>query len=797
MGNADTITLCCNRQTVRDVWQFVCRTKSDEPPFLAQPLLGWTRGAAAHPYRRSRRNMSYEPPLRKAVAASLAAPSEPRLRSGRSPAIAEKGRNCSAIEHARRAAVLIDAQAYFQAFKQAAERAQRSILILAWDFNSETRLHYDPVGHGGAPAELGDFLNWLVKRRRTLQVHVLDWDYPMVFGTDREFPPVFGLGWQARRRVHLRYDNTHPVGGSHHQKIVVIDDAMAFVGGIDLTCRRWDTPAHGACDPRRVYGDDAYPPFHDLMIAVDGETAKALGRIARSRWFGATRHILLPVVGVSEDPWPPSLRPDFNDVEVAIACTAPPVGERPGVREVETLYLDMIAAARRSIYIENQYFTAHRLAEALAARLGEADGPQIVLVLRLLSHGWLEEHTMHVLRARLLKQLANADRYHRFHVYYPYIDGLKEDTCIDVHAKLMIVDDDILRIGSANLCNRSMGMDTECDLAIEARGRDDVRAIIRSIRHRLLAEHLESTEQRVSEEVQRLGTLPPVIAALGQQTRTLKVLEELPEWSEPVVSLAEIADPERPVTLDELVGQISPAPPPQRAGPAWGRLLLFAGAIMGLAAVWRYSPLADLLTAEQVSSWARQFAGQPWAPLFILAAYTPACFILFPRPLITLTAVIAFGPGSGFFYAMSGILLAALVTYVAGRQLSRDVVRRLAGERLNAVTQALRRRGLLAVTALRLVPLAPFAVEGLVAGAIHIKLWEFMLGTFIGMLPGTLAATLFGEQIEAALHDPGRINYGLLATIVIALAALTLVVRRQFFSRPKQAAHGRPGERTR
>jgi phospholipase D1/2 len=573
---------------------------------------------------------------------------------------------------------------------------------------------------------------------------------------------------------------------------------MAFVGGIDLTCRRWDTPAHGACDPRRVYGDDAYPPFHDLMIAVDGETAKALGRIARSRWFGATRHILLPVVGVSEDPWPPSLRPDFNDVEVAIACTAPPVGERPGVREVETLYLDMIAAARRSIYIENQYFTAHRLAEALAARLGEADGPQIVLVLRLLSHGWLEEHTMHVLRARLLKQLANADRYHRFHVYYPYIDGLKEDTCIDVHAKMMIVDDDILRIGSANLCNRSMGMDTECDLAIEARGRDDVRAIIRSIRHRLLAEHLESTEQRVSEEVQRLGTLPPVIAALGQQTRTLKVLEELPEWSEPVVSLAEIADPERPVTLDELVGQISPRAAAAASGSGLGqaaavrrrhhgprrRLALFSA---------RRSP--DCRTGEQLG--ACQFAGQPWAPLFILAAYTPACFILFPRPLITLTAVIAFGPGSGFFYAMSGILLAALVTYVAGRQLSRDVVRRLAGERLNAVTQALRRRGLLAVTALRLVPLAPFAVEGLVAGAIHIKLWEFMLGTFIGMLPGTLAATLFGEQIEAALHDPGRINYGLLATIVIALAALTLVVRRQFFSRPKQAAHGRPGERTR
>jgi phospholipase D1/2 len=136
-------------------------------------------------------------PLRKAAAVSLAAGSPLRQPGGRSPAIAHPGRNCNAVAHARRAAVLIDAQAYFQAFMRAAERAQRSILILAWDFNSATRLDYDPVGRGGAPAELGDFLNWLVKRRRTLQVHVLDWDYPMVFGTDREFPPVFGLGWQA------------------------------------------------------------------------------------------------------------------------------------------------------------------------------------------------------------------------------------------------------------------------------------------------------------------------------------------------------------------------------------------------------------------------------------------------------------------------------------------------------------------------------------------------------------------------------------------------------------------------
>src|SRR3990170_3344738 len=155
------------------------------------------------------------------------------------------GYNCWAIARAERAALIVDAKDYFEAFYYAALRAQRSILVLAWDFNSQTRLHFDPAAKDAPPVLLGEFLNYLVKRRRGLHVNVLNWDYPMVFGTDREFPPVYGLGgWTPARRVNLRYDDAHPVGASQHQKIVVIDDAIAFCGGIDLTLRRWDCGEH-------------------------------------------------------------------------------------------------------------------------------------------------------------------------------------------------------------------------------------------------------------------------------------------------------------------------------------------------------------------------------------------------------------------------------------------------------------------------------------------------------------------------------------------------------------------------
>jgi phosphatidylserine/phosphatidylglycerophosphate/cardiolipin synthase-like enzyme/uncharacterized membrane protein YdjX (TVP38/TMEM64 family) len=692
--------------------------------------------------------------------------------------IFQPGRNCGAVAHADRVALLVDAEQYFRAFARAAENARYSIVILAWDFDSRIRLHWDP---GRPPSELGPFLNWLVRRRRSLHVRVLDWDYPMVFGTDREFPPIYGFGWKPRRRVHLRYDNTHPVGGSQHQKIVVIDDALAFCGGLDLADRHWDTCEHRANDPRRTSRSVPYPPFHDVMCAVDGEAARQLAQLARDRWLRATGEPIPPLPG-GNDPWPTEMAPQITDVRLGISRTAPKADDRPEVREVERLYADMIARARQRIYIENQYFTADSVGEALAARLAEKDGPEIVLVLRLLSHGWLEEHTMHILRTRLLRKLREIDREGRFHVYYPDIRGLAQGTCIDVHSKVMVVDDEWLRIGSANLSNRSMGLDVECDLTFEARGEARIARPIAEFRHRLLGEHLGVAPSRVAREIERAGSMHAAIAALHNEQRTLRPLEDVPEWSEAVIEVASVADPERPVSLDQLIDEFTPdLEMPPEAGVAWAKIAIAAVAIGALTALWHLTPLQHYLTAERVMALAEDFSGRWWAPVAVVLAYTPACIVMFPRPVITLFAVVAFGAGLGFAFAMAGILLAATATYYAGRYFDRDTVRRIAGERLNRVSEVLRQRGLLAVTAVRFVPLAPFAIESLVAGAIRIKLWHVLAGTFLGMLPGTLTATVFGDQIQTALRDPERINYWIVAGVVLVMIVATLLVRRWLY----------------
>jgi phospholipase D1/2 len=698
----------------------------------------------------------------------------------------EAGRNCWRVERAERAAFLIDGDSYFQAFVAAARKAQRSILITGWDFHSRTRLLSED--ERGRELELGKFLNDLVRRKRRLHIHILIWDYPMVFGLDREWAPMYGFGWRPRRRIHFHYDATHFVGASHHQKIVVIDDAVAFCGGIDLACKRWDTCDHAPHNVRRAIQGLPYPPFHDVTMAVDAEAAKALGELVRERWRRSTGETLAPVL-VRADPWPPRLSASVRGgLEVALSRTEPPREDADAVREVQVLYLDMIAAARHSIYIENQYFTNDNIGDALAARLDEEDGPEVILVLRQLSHGWLEELTMQTLRTRLLKKLYAADRHGRFRVYYPYIEGLKEGTCIDVHAKLMIVDRELVRIGSANLANRSMGLDTECDLTIAAHGRSDVSEAIAKLRCQLLAEHLGFEPQVVRATIEQKGNLRDSIDALPRSDRTLKPLIELTEVSDTVLNMVSVADPEKPVALSDLTKIFNSDVQVQRSGPSWGKIVVIVTVLASLTALWNLTPLAELLEANRVTQWAREVGTRWWAPLVTMFAYTPAAITMFPRPLITLFAVVAFGPWLGFVYAMLGIELSAWFTYVAGKRLDRDTVRRVAGAKLNDIVEVLRKRGLIAMTALRLVPLAPFAVEGVVAGAVRIKLWHFMLGTAIGMLPGTLASTIFGDQLQAAMHDPAQVNYWIIGAALALLATATLLVRRWLVHSSKVAA---------
>lgn len=217
-----------------------------------------------------------------------------------------------------------------------------------------------------------------------------------------------------------------------------------------------------------------------------------------------------------------------------------------------------------------------------------------------------------------------------------------------------------------------------------------------------------------------------------------------------------------------------------RRKPAWGKIITFVLVFAALAAAWRYTPLSDYITGENITAWARAVREYRWAPLIVILAYTPAAFLMFPRPLLTLLTVVAFGPWLGFAYGMIGIVVSALATYLAGRVLERETVVRLVGEKMDNAAKKMRDNGLLAMTAMRIVPAAPFAVEGIIAGAVRIKVWHFTLGTVLGMTPGVLAMSVFGVQLTTALEDPSRINWWIVGAVVLVFAVMIWGVKRWF-----------------
>ena len=469
----------------------------------------------------------------------------PSSHSSPLPAILQEGDTCWRKVRAERASFIIDANTYFAAAKEAILRAERCVYLIGWEFDLDIRLRPDQQDPE-VPDQLRPFLNHAVKTRPDLEIFILQWDGALLFNIARQLGSYLLLKAQAKPQIHFRLDGEHPIGACHHQKIVVIDDALAFCGGIDMTSGRWDTPRHQPRDKRREEDGEDPVPWHDMTLAVEGEVAKVLGELARWRWKNATGRDL-PVPHRRESIWPEDLAPDCRDVTIGIARTHPAYDAETEVREIERLWIKAIGSARERIYIENQFLSSDSIADALKAKLQEEDGPEIVILLPFLAESWLESQAMDTQRSLIITELRQADRNGRLGVYYPVnADG----DHIYVHAKLLLVDDRFVRIGSSNMSSRSMSFDTECDLAMEAADQPSLTQTIVKLRNRLLAEHLGTSVQTIEAETECCGgsVLAMIEHLRHQPGTTLQVLEprELNE-SEIALARSRLMDPEDPL----------------------------------------------------------------------------------------------------------------------------------------------------------------------------------------------------------------------------------------------------------
>lgn len=703
--------------------------------------------------------------------------------------ILRPGSNVWRIERASRVAPLIDAAEFFRAVRESMLTAQNSIFLLGWDFHSRMRL----VGESGEPedrypAELAPFLSEIIKERPQLNVYLLLWDFAILYAGEREWLPQWRLDWTTPDRLHFSLDRAVPTGASQHQKLVVVDDRVAFSGGLDLTIRRWDTPNHGLRNPRRVDpAGDTYPPFHDVQAVVDGDAAAAIAEIAHKRWHMVTgKETVVPKISDRVDPWPRSVTPSFENVDVGIARTRPAFGDQEEVHEVQQLFIDSIAAAERFIYVENQFFTSIRIAECLCAALKNNPKLEAVFVGPHGAESWIEAHTMRYGRIRFAQAFCDEGVNDQVRMLCPVVPN--GDDCVYpmVHSKVMVVDDRILRIGSANLNNRSMGTDTECDLVIEADS-SEVRKQINAVRDRLVAEHCRCSAEALGAALADTGSL---IAAIEQCKGSGAGLQPMDNTaagsSEYDAYLGALADPEQPVSYQSILEMFG-VRDRRRFQLALMTAGIFSTVIVALSLLWYLTPLSDLTDPQFVRIQFAAVESSLWAPVLVIAAFLVAAATLFPINILIAGVAAAFGPWLGFVYASIGVLISALVTYAAGRWLGSNFLKDLLGKRLNRVRERVVRQGIVAVAAIRLVPVAPFTVVNLTAGASEIKLSDYFVGTLLGLAPGLIIMSFLGHQATDVFANPTLANVLLLLSALIVWIGVAIgaqVLISKFWRKP-------------
>lgn len=518
------------------------------------------------------------------------------------------------IADADRVALLIDGDDYFAALANAMEQAKQTITIVGWDIRSDLLL--EPAH---SSENLGDRLTRLLGRTPTLEVRLLIWDWAIAYSLDREFLPQWQMA-PLHDRLTFVLDDALPTGASHHEKVVVIDGRLAFVGGLDLTDGRWDTSDHDPASAHRSIADggEKQLPFHDVMMAVDGEAAAAVAELVERRWQRATDTALAlrPKEAAEEEerPWPEGVEPALRAERIAIARTRPDHAGTSRAREIKALYDTAIATAERLIYIENQYLTVTSIAQALAQRLRDCPKLEVAIITPDKCEGALENAVMDQGRARFTATLRDAAP-ERVRVLTPFSAGIG----IHVHAKVMVVDDRFFTMGSANLANRSMGVDSEINLAIE---HSEASPVIRGWRRRLLAEHLGVSPERLAATEDERGSLIASIDALNdpEARRHCRPLDldgaELPA---PLDDVAEIGDPAEPLVPDQMLGPSLPLPE-RRSRRRWiGRGAGLAGLAV-LAAFWlgpwpaNSTPGMVLLIAGHALVAAWIFADRLWRP---------------------------------------------------------------------------------------------------------------------------------------------------------------------------------------
>ena len=401
------------------------------------------------------------------------------------------GVTCGSLHEDPASGLLVDGRDIYKAVYDACCQARRTILMAGWQFdNNVALLRGDDAKRAEHATTFVALLRELCERRPELEIFILGWRPNPLFLLERMPMQRLLLQLSGHPRIHYHSDASHPSGASHHQKFVVVDRALALLGGMDICNSRWDRREHRVDDPDRHNRWRSYAPYHDVHAYVTGDAVDVLRGWFGGRWQRATgQRLELPEVARTAVAIEPSF--EVHAPRVGLARTVPRTDEpgAPAIEELYQLHLRAFSSAERLIYIENQYLSSTQIAHALEQRMARGGRPlEIVMILPAHSKRFKERISMGAMQHRILQQLGEtAERFgHRLGVYYSAVRTGDCEVPVFVHAKVLAVDDRFLLVSSANTTNRSMGLDSELGIAWEAPLASDS---LRDARIDLLREH--------------------------------------------------------------------------------------------------------------------------------------------------------------------------------------------------------------------------------------------------------------------------------------------------------------------
>jgi uncharacterized membrane protein YdjX (TVP38/TMEM64 family) len=279
------------------------------------------------------------------------------------------------------------------------------------------------------------------------------------------------------------------------------------------------------------------------------------------------------------------------------------------------------------------------------------------------------------------------------------------------------------------------------------------------------------------------GSLFAVLDALaGRERRLLPVRDAGAAGAAAPGALDQVVDPPRPLPAETLLGaplQADGAPPPRQS--RLGALLKLGGLLLAvglLVLAWRFTPLADLVSLKQLTAGFSRLSESPWALPAVLALFLVGGLVAFPVTLMIAATAAAFGTWPGLPLAAIGAMSSALLTYMIGRVIGTAPLRQLMGPRIHRLAARVQDHGIFAVTAIRLVPTAPFTLINLVAGATGIRLSDYLIGSALGLAPGIVVLSALGHGLWQMLASPSLQQVAAFAGLLLGWAALSFGLQR-------------------